>query len=169
MTGIDTLEPELVWQEDGHLGEVAITALADGELDLLPATARDHAAICDACSERVGQAALQALALDAELAALAPVRRPLPVVAIAAALLLAVGGLLPFAGSFVARVTTLARFVAADLPLLARTAALLARSVSSRAADVWPFAWLAAAMVLFVTGLVVARLAPRRAAKDGGS
>lgn len=172
MTGVDTLEPELVWQEDGHLGDVAIGALADGELDLLPATARDHAAVCDACSARVGQAAMSALALDEALAsrrAPAPARIPLPIGALAVALALALVGLLPRIGSLADRAVTLARLVGSDLPLLARTVALLARSVETRMASTWPFVWLAASMVLFVVGLLVARLAPRSTPENGGS
>jgi anti-sigma factor ChrR (cupin superfamily) len=48
---------------------VAVGALADGELDLLPETALCHAEACPTCGERVGRAAV---ALAEALAAAAP-------------------------------------------------------------------------------------------------
>ena len=58
----------LVWDEAGHLTEEAVAMLADGELTLLPDEVPAHAGTCDACAERVGQAALFSLALSEAIA-----------------------------------------------------------------------------------------------------
>jgi anti-sigma factor RsiW len=54
---------------DGHLSDVAIVAMADGQA--LSAQALAHAETCDACSTRVADAALLAADLHVELRALA--------------------------------------------------------------------------------------------------
>lgn len=107
----EMLPIELVWEDDGHLGEVALAALADGEDALLPANALLHAGDCESCAKRLGEAAL--LSIDAGEAlrsagvahAAVSTRSPLssraaratrmPVFAIAAALVIAALGALP--------------------------------------------------------------------------
>ena len=62
MTNADQkLDASLVWDPAGHLGEIALTALADGERELLPDQAVVHAASCRLCEERLGSAALLAV------------------------------------------------------------------------------------------------------------
>ncbi|MCK6586814.1 MAG: hypothetical protein L6Q76_04430 [Polyangiaceae bacterium] len=63
----DKLPPELTWESDGHLTEVALTMLADGEAALLDAGTAPHVAGCEACSARLGAAALMALRVGEEL------------------------------------------------------------------------------------------------------
>ena len=46
----DELAHDLLWQADGHLTDVALTALADGEVALLSPAAASHAEECDACA-----------------------------------------------------------------------------------------------------------------------
>lgn len=67
----DKLPHELLWEADGHLTDVALTMLADGEAALLDDEAEPHAARCDACSARLGAAALMSLRVGEELPALA--------------------------------------------------------------------------------------------------
>ena len=47
----EQLPPELVWQEDGHLGEPAVAAVADAEA-VVPADAEAHADQCELCTRR---------------------------------------------------------------------------------------------------------------------
>jgi hypothetical protein len=99
------LEESLVWEQDGCLAEPALHALADGELEILPDAAREHAHSCTFCSERIGQIAMFSLeieqALAARLAALplqaatTAMRRKLPVLPIGLALLVALTCKLP--------------------------------------------------------------------------
>lgn len=60
MDSNERLPDELVWQ-DGHLSEIALTALADGEEAILPEQAATHAAGCGACGAALGHAALLSL------------------------------------------------------------------------------------------------------------
>lgn len=88
------LEPQVVWNELGHLAEPALHALADGELRCLPEAASHHAEQCAECSERVGAIAMFALEVDAALrvqplTAAARARRALPVVPVLSALIVA--------------------------------------------------------------------------------
>ena len=56
------LPDELVLEGDGHLADVALTAIADGEVDLVPSAALAHLDGCDHCSHRLGEAALLSVA-----------------------------------------------------------------------------------------------------------
>jgi hypothetical protein len=71
MQSDDKLPPELTWETDGHLTEVALTMLADGEAALIDEGAAPHVAGCEACSARLGAAALMALRVGEELPAMA--------------------------------------------------------------------------------------------------
>ncbi|MGK4001652.1 hypothetical protein WMF31_03430 [Sorangium sp. So ce1036] len=57
----DKLSQDLVWQPDGHLTEIALGALGDGEEALLPEGALAHAARCLPCASALGRAALLSL------------------------------------------------------------------------------------------------------------
>lgn len=76
MTHHDELPRDIVWQDDGHLSEVALTALADGEDAIIPADAHAHLAGCDACARAVGEAAMLSTALGDALRKM-PERREL--------------------------------------------------------------------------------------------
>jgi anti-sigma factor ChrR (cupin superfamily) len=91
------LPTELVWQDDGHVADVALAAIADGELEIVPDQAAAHVVACDDCSERLGEQALLSTATHEALHALdaAAVRRPLPLPAIVLALALAALGAAP--------------------------------------------------------------------------
>jgi hypothetical protein len=55
----ERLGPELTWQADGHLAEVAIAAVADGQDGIVADDAVAHLSSCGACGERLGRAALE--------------------------------------------------------------------------------------------------------------
>jgi hypothetical protein len=93
-----------LFQPDGHLTEAALAAVADGEIEL---AAKEgpllHLERCERCSQLLGQAALLSMAAGALVAeagapAVAPrvvpapskARRPVPFVAIAAAMAVAI-------------------------------------------------------------------------------
>ncbi len=166
-----TLERELVWQDDGHLTDVAVTAFADGQVELLPESARAHATVCGACAERIGAAALlsldagQALAEAALSPAPAPVqaRHPLPTAAIAAALVLALLGVVPSLPILRALLVQTPSLLLHAIPALVHSAAVV---LSSSANPVeLAVLWCAVAVMLMAAGLVVARVAPRHASK----
>jgi len=96
------LEEHLVWREDGCLAEPAMHAVADAELELLPEEAREHAVSCAWCAEHIGRIAVLSLEIEEALAreqatqtVTAAVRRRLPIVPVALALLIALTCKLP--------------------------------------------------------------------------
>ncbi|MGH7330004.1 MAG: hypothetical protein ACREJX_16785, partial [Polyangiaceae bacterium] len=54
------LPDELVWAGE-HLSEIALTALGDGQDDIIPKNALDHAASCESCGEAMGHAAIASM------------------------------------------------------------------------------------------------------------
>lgn len=178
----EKLSPELVWQADGHLTDVALTALGDGEAALLPDGAVAHAAGCAACSAALGHAALlslrtgEAIGEARALAAPAPVEpasqpagKPLPVAAILAALALAALGAAPGLIASAARYAELRSQVGQGLAVVLRTGRAVAESgaVGARgwiAALLW-----ASAALLVVIGLAVARATGKRLSLGGGT
>jgi hypothetical protein len=165
MTKIDQqLEASLVWDQDGHLAETALHALADGELGLLPEQAVTHTAACRRCDERLAVVALLAVDIGEALAKRRPelvsARRPLPVAAFVAALSIAVVGLIAELGGMAAKVTRLPILIAHASPVLARGITLAVGGASGSAAFV-AAGWVAAALLVW-GGVMIARRAPLR-------
>lgn len=92
-----TLTTNEAWATDGHLEDVAIVALADGQEEILPDGCGEHAMGCEACAHRVGEAALLAAQVGDALGRAEPVaaRARMPRALVAVALLVAVLGALP--------------------------------------------------------------------------
>ena len=161
------LEPKHLWREDGHLSDVVLTALADGEDSLVPREVHSHVATCEACSTRLGEFALQSLEVGQllrERAAVAPAvsrtrAHRLPVLALVAAFVLASLGSIPrllelrgtLDGAPGSRVET-------GLVLL-KGAALLFRSANQQDTLAVTLAWCASALAILALGALVARIA----------
>ncbi len=186
---------ELALDPDGHLADVALTCVADGELDLVPPAALDHLDHCDRCSRRLGEAALlsiavgdalistalvhapvaivapQALAVPARApASLAPrkARRPMPVMAIGAALALVV---LTAGPAIVDEVESAPGTITATLgsvPFLARVGAAFLRGAPWGLGNVTLLVQGVSALVMVAVGLQVARIRSRSLAATNG-
>jgi hypothetical protein len=90
-----TLDSKLPqWDGSGHLTDLALVALADGQDALVDADARAHADSCAACAERLADLALESIAVG-EAMAIAREPRRLPAKAIAIAATLALLGVIP--------------------------------------------------------------------------
>ncbi|HEY3595392.1 MAG TPA: hypothetical protein VGL13_16005 [Polyangiaceae bacterium] len=163
------LEPSLVWGDGGHLADAAVTAMIDGELALLPVEAVTHADACASCADRIGRAALLALQMADVLHARAAIeeapqrvgleRRPLPLGALAAALAIAVIGMVPSLRGMLGLVARVAALLVHGLPVYARAFALAMSHAETRGMLVQ--LWMVAMAVLLLGGLCVARLVPR--------
>lgn len=181
------IPPDLIFEADGHVSDVCVTCVADGELDLLPRAALDHLDACDACGRKLGEAALLSVAAaEALRASSAPVtasastsiapasprpsRRPVPFVAIAAALVVAVITAGPTLVETVAHGPGWVAGAARWIPTLLRVAGSLL--FGDRAAlGPWALGLKVISAVMFVLmGLQVARVtSQRRAAQiEGG-
>lgn len=186
------LGPELSFEPDGHLTELCLTCLSDGELALVPPEALAHLDACEPCARRLGEAALLSVATGEALRSSPPaaaslalgspapgaaavpagaaaprrIRRPLPVVAIAAALLVAT---LTAGPALLEAARELPRAVSGVVGLLlfaARVGSTLLRASSSGAGPL--LVKCVSAVVFVVLGLRVARARSRAGAWQGG-
>jgi hypothetical protein len=183
------LPPDLIFAPDGHVTELCLGCVADGELALVPLAALDHLDGCARCGERLGQAALLSLDVGDALRAAsrrAPVpvveatpvpvsprraaraRRPLPLAAIAVAVVIAVVTAGPALVDAVDGVPSLVVGVLSWLPTVARIGAAFLRGAP---AAVGPWALgleVASAAMFVVAGLSVARAMSRARSVEGG-
>jgi hypothetical protein len=169
------LRDEETFQTDGHLTEAALTALTDGEDELLTVRALSHVGTCEACAERMGELALLSVevndALGANpglLPATQPVRRALPMGAVLVALALAVIGAVPSLLVAPGWLAELPGALVRTAPITLRATGAVFRALSAEAPLV-TIAWMTATTVLVTLGVLVARLAPRRAHQLGGA
>jgi hypothetical protein len=159
---VEHLPDELLWSEGGHASDIVLTALADGQLGIVPPNARAHVESCTACMQHLGNAALLSLHAGRELAArsehdasMVAARRPLPRLAIALGLAVALVGLLPELGSMRA-------FLVTDAPLIARGAGTVGRSLVEGNASAGLALTYGTAALLVAMGFVLVRLLPKK-------
>lgn len=159
----EKLSPSELFDAAGHLTDIAVTSVADAELDILTADAIRHAESCEACARRVGEAALlsaeltDAFALaDAPAAEVVtdahPVHIPWAALGIACALM--VIGALPRLAQLPSAGRALSNLVHDTLPVLFRAVA----DASSHAENaIGPGVTLACAALFVSMGAIVAR------------
>jgi hypothetical protein len=161
----EQLPIELVWTEEGHLSEVAMTAIADGEEAILPRDAFGHLGLCEACAAGVEGAASLSIAVSRAFSDPAPVETTeavkvlIPFPARAAALAVVVGALatVPNLVAIYGWVGRMWWALREGTPILTRQAV----TFLPRAWSWLPVMSLTAAMLLLLVGFSVARLAPR--------
>lgn len=162
----DMLPDDLLWAEGGHASDVVLTAVADGQLDIVPQTVRAHLEACPACTRHLGNAALLSLHAGRELAILASegdaaARAPLPRLAIALGLAVAALGLLPSLldpSSF----HSAKAFATHDLPMLASGFGTLARRLLDPSSPVALVLTYGVAALLVFMALALVRLLPKK-------
>ena len=157
----DVLENEIVWDESGHLSEVAKSALADGQDEILPPDALSHFARCQPCAESVGEAALLSAQLSAALAGERVPQRSMFWIPIAVALTLAALANVPKLSMVRFWLSSMGSFVAHVLRLLGRTVVEVASHGFA------PTFYLASTAALLVMGFAVARFMPHMSAQSG--
>lgn len=190
------LSPDLVFDDAGHLSEVALSCIADGEQELIGRLALDHLDGCDQCAHRLGEAALLSINVGDEMLAAreqlavqpvvespivapepriaSPVpsrpRRPMPVAAIAAALLVAVVTAGPTLIDLFQSLPSTVAGLMSTAPFLLRMLLTVAHTAPSGLGSAAPLLQCASALVFVVLGLRVARAARRaRSLQQGGS
>lgn len=164
MRSDDRLSDQELWQSDGHLSELALTALADGERALLSAAAEEHAHACDACTARLGQLALLSVSVsEALLESPLPVRasEPFPAWAVVVGLVLAGVGAVPALWDLPLWLTELPGALVQSTPIALRVLGSLIKAASNAGPSLL-VVWLAATLVLGSLGFLVARQVPRR-------
>lgn len=180
MDDLDKLPSDLVWQQDGHLSDIALTSIADGEADIVPLEAHTHLEHCDGCTTRFGAEALLSMhagELMAEVARAAEVPvvatpravrevavdglAKLPKPAFFGALFLAAMGAVPaIISRGPGRIAEFTEIFGRSIVMLSRSVVLVARSESFTV-----LLW-ASAMTLLLLGLFVSRSARRGLVND---
>lgn len=168
-----TLPAELLWDDDGHANDVAITALADGQTALLPQDVTAHVHACAHCTEQLGAAALLSLSIGEALTAL-PASAPestqapsvarrlatLPLRAVAAAIGLAALGALPTLVRFPAEISQLSAGFTRSVPLFTKNGLLVLRGIQGEVSPLWLGVTLASAVILMMTAVGLTRALP---------
>jgi hypothetical protein len=154
----DMLEKELVWDESGHLSEIAMSALADGQDDILPPDALAHFSRCQPCVQSVGEAALLSAQMSAALGSVRA-ERSIPWIPIGAALAIAAISVIPM--------LSMVRFWLASTGAFAGHAfrVLTHAAIGFAAHGFAPTFYFASTAVLLAMGFAVARLMPRVSAR----
>jgi hypothetical protein len=159
---------ELLHDESGHLSDVALAALADGEVSLLPETALAHLDGCERCALGLADAALRSAEVGellrvraapaAAVVVAAPPRR-LPVRWLALGLGVAAIGALPRLIEAPAQIRDLFSLVTEVLPALALRLVVLLREPGPLLAPTLAGSSMLASLVLLAAALVIARAA----------
>lgn len=154
------LPEELLWAEGGHASDVVLTALADGQLGIVPSDVRAHVDACGPCTTHLGHAALLSLHAGSELVAsrsseMRAARAPFPRLAVTLGLFVAALGLVPS----LLQAPKTARAIAFDMPLFASAiSALTHRILTPESPLMLVSTYGATALVVMVAVLVVRRL-----------
>lgn len=172
----ELLPQELLWAAGGHASDIVLTALADGQRDIVPADVLGHVERCTTCTIHLGHAALLSLHTHAELGAkrdyeieAAKVRRPLPRLAISLGLVVAALGLLPSLVDDAPSAATARTFATRDMPLFLRGLGTLARRLDEPGSPAGLLLTYAAAGLLMLMGIAVARILPKRSPQKESS
>jgi hypothetical protein len=160
------LPDELLWAAGGHASDVVLTAMADGQVDIVPPAVLAHVDGCRSCTTHLGNAALLSLHTGREMAMVAreadaSARAPMPRLFIALGLAFAVLGLVP---SFVDAPSDLggARTFAHDVPMFVNGLGTLGRRLLDPGSPVGLALTYGAAVMLVVMAFALVRLLPKK-------
>jgi hypothetical protein len=163
----ELLPEDLLWADGGHASDVVLTALADGQQGIVPNGVRLHVERCPVCTSHLGHAALLSLHSERELAARAEhdlvlAKPPLPRLAIALGLAVAVLGLVPSILDSDGEGATIRTFVVHDVPLFMRGLGTLAHRLDEPGSPAGLFLTYVAAALLVCMGIAAVRLLPKK-------
>ena len=167
----DFLPEDLVWAAGGHASDVVLTAMADGQVDIVPPTVIAHVDGCRVCTTHLGNAALLSLHAGREMALLprrdaaataeVAARQPLPRLAILLGLAFAVLGLLP---TLIDAPTEIggAKTFATKLPMFASGLGTLGRRLLEPGSSVGLVLTYGATALLVIMAFALLRLLPKK-------
>jgi hypothetical protein len=162
------LPDDLLWADGGHASDVVLTALADGQLEIVPRSARAHVESCRACTTHLGNAALLSIHTDRELALVkkAEAKRPLPRVAIVLGLAVAMIGLVPSLLDASSDAEGARTFATRTAPLLFRALSTLGHKLFAPGSSASLVLTYGTATALVIMALVVIRFLPKAQNKE---
>jgi len=163
----DVLPDELLWAAGGHASDVVLTAMADGQVDIIPALVLAHVDGCRSCTTHLGNAALLSLHTGREMALVdreseAPVRAKVPRLAILLGLAFAALGLVPSLLDAPYEVGGATSFATHDMPMLANGLGTLGRRLLEPGSPIGIGLTYGAAALLVLMALALVRLLPKK-------
>lgn len=160
------LPDELLWAAGGHASDVVLTAMADGQVEIVPAAVLAHVDGCRSCTTHLGNAALLSLHTGREIAMVAreedaSARAPMPRLFIALGLAFAVLGLAP---SFVDAPSELggAKAFAHHVPMFVNGLGTLGRRLLDPGSPIGLALTYGAAVMLVIMAFGLVRLLPKK-------
>jgi hypothetical protein len=167
----DFLPEDLVWAAGGHASDVALTAMADGQVDIVPPVVLAHVEGCRTCTTHLGNAALLSLHAGREMALLprgaevetaaTAARQPLPRLAILLGLAFAVLGLVPTLLDAPSEIGG-ARTFATKLPMFVNGLGTLGRRLLEPGSSVGLALTYGATALLVIMAFALLRLLPKK-------
>jgi hypothetical protein len=163
----DFLPDDLLWAAGGHASDVVLTAMADGQVEIIPPVVLAHVDGCPACTTHLGNAALLSLHTGREIAMVARIadvaaRAPLPRLAIGLGLVFAVLGLVPSLLDGRAELGGAKAFAFHDVPMFVNGLGILGRRLLEPGSPVGLALTYGAAALLVIMGFALVRLLPKK-------
>ncbi|HSO36334.1 MAG TPA: hypothetical protein VLT33_27595 [Labilithrix sp.] len=163
----ELLPEELLWADGGHASDIVLTAMADGQAEILPPGVLAHVNGCRSCTTHLGNAALLSLHTGRELALVAreaevTARAPFPRVAIALGLVFAVLGLVPSLIDAPSHVSNAKTFALHDVPLLVTGLRTLGHKLLEPGSSSGLVLTYGAAALIVVMAFALVRLLPKK-------
>jgi hypothetical protein len=167
----DFLPEDLVWAAGGHASDIVLTAMADGQLEIVPPSVVAHVEGCRACTTHLGNAALLSLHAGremsllprgAEIAEATPARAPLPRLAIFLGLVFAALGLVPTLLDAPPGLGGAKTFASHDLPLLVNGLGTLGRRLLEPGSPMGRTLTYGATALIVLMAFALVRLLPKK-------
>ena len=155
------------WAARGESIPCVLTAMADGQLQIVPTVVRTHVEGCRSCTTHLGNAALLSLHTGREIALVAraadaSARAPLPRLFIALGLAFAVLGLVPRLADAPSTLGSAKTFAIHDVPMLVNGLGTLGRRLLEPGSAVGLALTYGAAALLVIMAFVLVRLLPQK-------
>lgn len=167
----ELLPEDLVWAAGGHASDVVLTAMADGQVGIVPPLVLAHVETCTACTTHLGNAALLSLHAGREMALLprhaettqaaTATRQPLPRLAIFLGLAFAALGLVPSLLDAPSEIGGATSF-ATKLPMFANGLGTLGRRLLEPGSSVGLVLTYGATALLVIMAFALLRLVPKK-------
>lgn len=163
------LPDELLWADGGHASDIVLTAMADGQVEIVPPMVVAHVGGCNVCTTHLGNAALLSLHTGRELAfvtreadAVVVARAPFPRLAVMLGLAFAVLGLVPTLFDAPSHITSAKTFATHDVPMLVTGLQTLGRRLLEPGSSVGIALTYGAAALLVLMAIALVRLLPKK-------
>jgi hypothetical protein len=163
----ELLPDDLLWAQGGHASDVVLTAMADGQVEIIPPAVLAHVDGCRSCTTHLGNAALLSLHAGREIALVAreadaAARAPMPRLAIFLGLAFAVLGLVPTMIDAPPELGGAKTFAMHDVPMFVNGIGTLGRRLLEPGSAIGAGLTYGAAALLVIMAFALVRLLPKK-------